>query len=79
MLLQMNEPTEALAQFQATLRKEPRRFRSLYGAAQAAKLGGGRETSQKYFRELLSVCTNSDKPGRTEVKEAREALENKAT
>lgn len=79
MLLQMNEPTEALAQFQATLQKEPRRFRSLYGAAHAAKLSGGRETSQKYFRELLSVCRNSDKPGRTEVKEAREALENKAT
>ena len=74
MLLEMNEPTQALEQFEATLKKEPRRFRSLYGAAHAAQLIGGRETSQRYFRELLNVCTNADKPGRTELKEARDAL-----
>ena len=74
MLLEMNKPTEALVQFEATLKKEPRRFRSLYGAAHAAQLSGSRETSQKYFRELVSVCANSDKPGRHEIKEAREAL-----
>jgi hypothetical protein len=74
MLLEMNKPAEALAQFEATLKKEPRRFRSLYGAARAAQLSGSRDTSRKYFRELLSVCANSDEPGRHEIKEAREAL-----
>ena len=74
MLLEMNKPAEALVQFEATLKKEPRRFRSLYGAAHAAQLSGNRRASQEYFRELLSVCANSDKPGRPEIKEAREAL-----
>ncbi len=37
MLLEMNEPAQALVQFEATLKKEPRRFRSLYGAAHAAQ------------------------------------------
>jgi hypothetical protein len=74
MLLEMNNPIKALEQFEATLKKEPRRFRSLYGAAHAAQLIGSRDTSQRYFRELLKVCANADKPGRPELKEAREAL-----
>jgi hypothetical protein len=74
MLLEINEPTKALEQFEATLKKEPRRFRSLYGAAHAAQRIGSPNTSQRYFRELLRVCANADKPGRPELKEAREAL-----
>ena len=74
MFLKMNAPTKALEQFQATLKKEPRRFRSLYGAAHAAQLAGSPDTRQKYFRDLLEVCAKGDKPGRTELKEARKAL-----
>jgi hypothetical protein len=74
MLLELNEPAHALGQFEATLKKEPRRFRSLYGAAHAAQLIGSRSTSQRYFRELLKVCVDTDKPGRSELKEARDAL-----
>jgi hypothetical protein len=74
MLLEMNEPAKALEQFEATLKKEPRRFRSLSGAAHAAQLSGSRDTSQGFFRELLTVCAQSDRPGRPEIKEAREAL-----
>ena len=33
MLLQMNRPAEALEEFEATLKKEPNRFRALVGAA----------------------------------------------
>jgi hypothetical protein len=77
MFLEMNDPTKALNQFEATLKKEPRRFNSLYGAAQAAQLRGSLDTSQKYFGELLTVCAHSDKPGRPEIKEAREALAKK--
>ena len=66
--------TQALEQFEATLKKEPRRFRSLYGAAHAAQLSGSRGTSQRYFRELLKVCAHADKPARSELKEARDAL-----
>jgi hypothetical protein len=73
MLLEVNEPAKALEQFEMTLKKEPRRFRSLYGAAHAAQLSGSHDASQKYFLELLRVCAHSDKPGRPEIKEAHEA------
>jgi hypothetical protein len=74
MYLEINKPAKALAEFEATLKKEPRRFRSLYGAAHAAQLSGHDDLSQEYFGELLTVCAHSDTPGRPEIKEAREAL-----
>jgi hypothetical protein len=77
MLLQMNEPRQALEQFEATLKTEPRRFRSVYGAAHAAQLSGSRDSSQKYFRELLKVCARADKPARSELEEAERAISQK--
>jgi hypothetical protein len=74
MLLELNQPMQALEQFEATLKKEPRRFRSLYGAAHAAQLSGSRHTSRKYFRELLKVCAHADKPARSELEEAERAM-----
>ena len=74
MLLQMNEPAKALPQFEATLKNEPRRLRSLYGAAHAAQLSGREDLSQQYFGELLTICAHADKPGRAEIEEAREAV-----
>jgi hypothetical protein len=74
MLLELNQPMQALEQFEATLKKEPRRFRSLYGAAHAAQLSGSRDTSRKYFRELLKVCAHADKPARSELEEAERAI-----
>jgi hypothetical protein len=74
MLLEMNEPAQALEQFEATLKKEPGRLRSLYGAAHAAQLSGSRETSQRYFREVLKACAHADKPGGSELLEAERAI-----
>jgi hypothetical protein len=74
MLLEMNEPAQALEQFEATLKKEPGRFRALKGAAYAAQLSGNRDASQRYFRELLRVCGHADKPGRAELLEAQKAI-----
>jgi hypothetical protein len=74
MLLEMNEPAQALEQFEATLQKEPGRLRALYGAARAAQLSGSRETAKRYFRELLNSCGRADKPGRSEVTEAQRAI-----
>jgi tetratricopeptide (TPR) repeat protein len=71
MLLEMKEPAQALEQFEATLTKEPRRFRALYGAARAAQFSGNPEVSQRYFGELLKVCEHADKPGRAEILEAQ--------
>jgi tetratricopeptide (TPR) repeat protein len=72
MLLQINRPGEALEEFQATLKREPNRFRALYGEAHAAQLTSDREAKQRYFRALLKVCERADKPGRKELAEAME-------
>jgi hypothetical protein len=71
MLLEINEPAQALTQFEATLKNEPERLRALYGAAQAAQLRGNSDVGQRYFRELLKVCARGDRPGRLELTEAR--------
>ena len=74
MLLELKRPAEALREFNATVTKEPNRFRSLYGAAEAAKLAGDVSASQAGFRKLLAVAERADDPGRREITEARMAV-----
>ena len=73
-LLQLNQPADALREFQATLRKEPNRFWSLYGSAEAAKQAGDHEKATLYFQELLTVAKRADQPGRPELAEAHAAM-----
>jgi tetratricopeptide (TPR) repeat protein len=71
MLLQMDQPVEALKEFEATLEKEPNRFRALFGAARSASLAGDREKARTYSRALLKTCDRADEPGRPELEQAR--------
>src|SRR5262245_15875391 len=71
MLLQMKEPAQALKEFEATLQKEPNRFRALAGAAKAAAASGDRTTARKYYDQLLKICVKGDTPGRPELQDAR--------
>ena len=70
MLLLDNQPAPALAQFQATLKKEPGRFRSLYGAARAAKLAKRPDLTRTYYLQLTKTCQHADNPARPELREA---------
>jgi hypothetical protein len=74
MLLETHQPALALEQFEATLKKEPGRFRALYGAGSAAGLAGRGEVSRGYFRELVKNCEHGDRPGRGEFVEAEKAV-----
>ena len=74
MLLEMKQPGPALAEFQATLAKEPNRFRAVHGAARAAELSGDRATARRYYEQLLKICERADTPGRPELAEARKAV-----
>jgi tetratricopeptide (TPR) repeat protein len=74
MLLAADQPDAALQQFEATLTKEPGRFRTLYDAAKSAQLAGRQDLSRNYFKELLKVCEHGDRPGRAEVQEAKRAF-----
>jgi hypothetical protein len=74
MLLEMKKPGEALMQFQATMKKEPNRFRAVYGAAKAASLAGDPALAKTYYAELLKICAGADAPGRPELVEARKIV-----
>jgi hypothetical protein len=71
MLLEMNQPADALKEFEATLKKEPNRFRAMFGAARSASLAGDRQKARTYSAALLKICERADKPGRPELERAR--------
>ena len=74
MLLALNQPDQALKEFERTLKSEPNRFRALAGAAKAAAAAGDRVAMRRYFGQLLKICTRADQPGRPELADARKSL-----
>jgi tetratricopeptide (TPR) repeat protein len=64
MMLEMNRPEQALAEYEADLKFNPNRFNGLYGAARAAELAGKSDKSNQYYARLVKVCqgSNSDRP-----------------
>lgn len=71
MLLSLERPADALKEFEATLKKEPNRFRATYYAARAASSAGNTVAARTYYRQLLDICKAGDMPGRPELQEAR--------
>jgi hypothetical protein len=55
MLLALGRPAESLAEYRASLTREPNRYRSLYGAAQAASATGDKATAARYAQELAKL------------------------
>ena len=60
MLVELGEPVEALAEFEASHVIEPNRFRGLYGAAHAAELAGDAEKASTYYEELIALGETAD-------------------
>lgn len=60
MLLQTGQPAEALAAFEQTLRKEPRRLNSTLGAAQAARLAGDISKVRQHSDAALALAAEGD-------------------
>lgn len=60
MLLELDRPTQALAEFERSLKRDPNRFRSLYGAGRAAEMSGDREAARDYYTRLQAVTADRD-------------------
>ncbi len=73
MLLMVGNPAEALKELDATLRKEPNRFRATWLAARAAAEAGDSASARKRYSDLIAICKAGDSPGRPELREARTA------
>lgn len=59
MFLQLNQPSEALAAYEADLQKHPNRFNALYGAASAAEKTGNNDKAAAYYKQLISIAGNN--------------------
>ena len=73
MLLDRGMAKEALAAFEATLKKEPNRLGAYVGAAKAAEKTGDVAKAREYFENVVTVADGADK-SRTEVAEAHAFL-----
>jgi len=75
MLLELKRPTEALKEFEATMAKEPNRFRDVYGAARAAEDAGEHQKARTYSAKLIEISARADRPERPELHEAQTILQ----
>jgi Tetratricopeptide repeat len=73
MLLERGMAKEALAAFEATLKKEPNRLGAYLGAARAAEAAGDTAKARDYYKKVVGIAARADKT-RTEIAEARSAL-----
>ncbi|WP_315835996.1 hypothetical protein [Bradyrhizobium prioriisuperbiae] len=73
MLLESGRAVDALAAFEATLKKEPNRLGALSGAAAAAEKSGDSARALEYHKKVVAVAGDADKT-RTEIADARAFL-----
>ena len=73
MLLDRGMAPEALAAFEATIKKEPNRFNAIAGAARAAERLGDQAKAKVYYQKLTTLAGNADTV-RPDLVAAREFL-----
>lgn len=70
LLLELGRPKEALTEYEASLKRAPRRLAGLSGAARAALLARRTVAARSYYAQLLELTKDSD-GARAELREAR--------
>jgi hypothetical protein len=60
MQLEAGDAKQALIAFEATMKKEPNRFRGAYGAARAAEAAGDRATARRYYQQAADIAKTAD-------------------
>jgi tetratricopeptide (TPR) repeat protein len=73
LLLELGRPAEALPQYEASIAKEPNRFRGLYGAGLAAERAGDQTRAKGHFETLAAICAQSEGT-RPELARVRQVL-----
>ena len=77
LLLELQKPADALAEYRADLASSPNRLNGLYGAARAARLSGDSVAAKSYYEKLLAVCGKCD-GAKEQISEARAFVDGKA-
>lgn len=73
LLLLLNRPVDALAEFESSLERAPGRFTALYGAGNAALLAGEATKARSYFAQFLERMSDGDQD-LSEILEAKASL-----
>ena len=73
LLLEEQQPVQALSEYEISFQSTPNRLRGLYGAAKAAREAGQPEKAATYFRKLAELTKDSDS-NRAEIREAKAFL-----
>ena len=73
MLLEVNNPKQALDEFEASMIPTPNRFNGIAGAATAAELSGDRVKAKKYYASLVELTQKADTE-RAQLEEAKKFL-----
>jgi tetratricopeptide (TPR) repeat protein len=71
LLLDAKRPKDAYAEYLASLKQYPNRFRGLYGAARAAEAAGDSTNAAAYYRRVIELAAHADAV-RPEVQHARD-------
>jgi Tfp pilus assembly protein PilF len=59
LLIEAQEPAQALKEFETSLRNNPNRYRSFAGAAKAADRAGDRASARSYYEKLIALAGNA--------------------
>jgi hypothetical protein len=73
---ELGRPVEALREYERSLVDSPDRFNGLYGAGQAAQLGGEYFKARAFYQKLVRICGRGD-GDRAELQRARGFLRGK--
>jgi tetratricopeptide (TPR) repeat protein len=71
LLFETGQAATALREFEAALKANPNRYRSIYGVARSAEAAGDRHKAADHYAKLMALTKNADTP-RPELARARE-------
>lgn len=60
MLMALKQPAQAFSEFERSLKRDPNRFRGIYGAARAAEASGNRAAAKDYYAKLQALGAERD-------------------
>lgn len=74
MLLQLQRPEDALAEYEKSMKIDPNRFNGLAGAAHAAQMAHQQAKADDYYAKLLHNCEQGAHSDRPELRNAKMVL-----
>ncbi len=74
MLLELNQPEQALSEYERSMKIDPNRFNGLAGAARAAELAHQPVKANSYYAQLLKNCDDAKHSDRPELSRAKIVL-----